>query len=194
MTAAHGTTQPIPLTDSAPKVDSNELRWLGEEADGKRQKDYAVIWKEGPKGKRLGLAPLDTVNPNDVVASFVVRTNWQGDGLRGQEPMTIVWRGKPTTIKRVKNGKDEYPDAIFWTQSAFLKFVIPYYARMRSTGNLDDMRRRYFNDKDCIAVLHFEPSEDEKFAPDEDTSFIGLRVKSDESGTEELYIREEESR
>lgn len=167
MTPPHVTTQPATLTpDTMPKIDANELRWLGEEADGKREQDYAVVWKDGLRGKRLGLAPLNSVNAQDVAAGFVVRTVFQGEGLRMQEPMTISWRGEEVVIKRVKNGMVEYPDAIFWTQSAFLKFVIPYYARMRSTGNLDNMRRKYFNDPNCIAVLHFEPSEDEIFAPD----------------------------
>lgn len=162
------------VLDAEVKIDANELRWLGEEADGKREADYAVVWKEVNGQRKLALEPIDTAQVHALAARFVVRTNWQGPGLRGQVPMTITWEGKPVTLFRVRNGKKEYPDSIFWTQSAFLKFVIPYYARMRSTGNLDDMRRKYFNDQRCMAVMHFEPSEDEGFAPEK--CFEGVQV------------------
>ena len=169
--------------NSSPKIDANELRWLGEEADGKRDGDYVVVWRE-KNGKRvLGLEEIsNTVASETIAADFVVRTNNEGEGMRGIHPVSITWKEKQVELFRIKNGKKEYPDAIFWTQSAFLKFVIPYYARMRSTGNLDAMRRKYFGDPKCLAVIHFFPSEDEKFAPSA-TSFCGVR-ETDSGGFE----------
>lgn len=164
------------LNDS-PKIDANELRWLGEEADGKRDVDHVVVWKRVGNRRKLALVPRLGHNAADRVAEFVVRTDNQGEGLRGIKPMSIMWKGREREIFRwkdgIRGGEKEYPDAIFWTQSSFLKFVIPYYARMRSTGNLDDMRRKYFTDLKCLAVMHFHPSIDTAFAPE--STFCGFR-------------------
>jgi hypothetical protein len=168
--------------DSSPKVDANEIRWTGEEADGKRgEVDYVVVWKDGPRGRRPGLVPLDEAKAKnlEVIAAFVVQTPFAGEGLRNETPLTIACKGKQVPLGRESKSdpnKVELPDAIFLTQSAFQKFVIPYYARMRSTGQLDKLRKKYFTDKRCMALLHFEPSEDEKF-PSFETLVRGLMVQ-----------------
>ena len=48
-------------------------------------------------------------------------------------------------------------DAVFITQSAFAKFVIPYYTRFKSPAQIAAMKHKYFADG-FIGVAHFPPS------------------------------------
>jgi hypothetical protein len=76
------------------------------------------------------------------------------------------------------------PDAVFLTQSAFAKFVIPYYARFRTPAALVAMTRKYFQDPSIVAVIHFRPSEDEGVPEDEVSlmaNFVPVR-KTDPDG------------
>ena len=166
-----------PATDR--KVSANELRWLAEEADGKRGEDgdtpYQIVWKPFNGQWRLGLEPKGTVqDPENVVCDVNVFTPFQGDGLRHQMRVKLFdakTGGESAILKRVKNGKDEFPDAIFLTQSAFDKFVIPYYTRFRTPHALMRMMRGYFRNPNVLCMEHFPPSDDEGFTvADEDAS------------------------
>lgn len=134
------------------KVTANELRWLGEEADGKRGGEHVVVWRKDEKGaERLALAEKGKLEKNEVLAQDIeVETKFEGGGLRSD--YEIVLRRGDSLVP--------LPDAdcVFITQSAFAKFVIPYYTRFRSPRQIADMKTEYFKDE-YIAVAHLPPSE-----------------------------------
>ncbi len=153
-------------TSGSRRVSANELRWLAEEADGKREKPdddpLEIVWKPVKGQWRLGLAPKGSSPVDSVVAGVDVFTPFQGDGMRADAKVALIRDGSdPHILSRVKNGVTEYPDAVFLTQSSFAKFVIPYYARFRTPAALTTMTRKYFQDSTTLAMIHFPPSEDE---------------------------------
>jgi hypothetical protein len=160
-------SRPAPLGAASPPrvVTANELRWLGEEADAKRGGDYVVVWREDANGKlRLGLEPKDSPAAATAipVETIEVSTRFEGPGMMSDDAhLVISYNGQTFDLVRDKPGGGvERADAVFLTQSSYSKFVTPYYARFRSTGKLDDMRRNYFLDENVIAVVHFPPSDD----------------------------------
>ena len=50
-----------------------------------------------------------------------------------------------------------FVDAAFTTQSAFEKFVLPYYCRTRSMDELNDMANRFFK-KTVVCAYHLPSS------------------------------------
>ena len=134
-------------------VTANELRWLGEEADGKRGDQHVLVWRKDKRGKeKLALAVKGKLDKGDVpVNGLEVQTDYEGGGLRGDA----------TIILRIDGRDIPIPDAdcVFVTQSAFAKFVIPYYTRFRSPAQIGWMKTKFFQD-DYIGVAHFPPSEE----------------------------------
>lgn len=135
------------------KVTANELRWLGEEADGKRGDDHVLVWRKDKRGReKLALAVTGKLDPGDVpVEGLSVKTEYEGGGLRGDAGIVLRIDGRDIDVSGA--------DCVFVTQSAFAKFVIPYYTRFRSPRQIGDMKTEYFRD-DYIAVAHFPPSEE----------------------------------
>jgi len=131
-------------------VTANQLRWLGEEADGKRGTDYVVVWRGTDDKATLGVAEAGKLKADERVAeSIKVRTNLEGPGLLGDCTIQLFYNGAPIDVKGA--------DAIFITQSSFEKFVIPYYTRFMSPAQIAGMKHNYFADG-YIAVAHFPPS------------------------------------
>ncbi len=127
----------MPPTPPTPPT-ANELRRLVEGLDGTRGEDLFLALKDG----RL---VLETNRPESG-AFFIVRTEFSGgDGLRGTETLSVTNRDIPITA-----------DAAFTTQSAFEKFVLPYYVRTRTPKELQAMKDTAYQD-DVGAVFH-EPS------------------------------------
>ena len=134
-------------------VTANDLRWLGEEADGKRGSEYVVVWKRDEPGavERLTLALRDSAEAKENQTAIIeVSTKLEGEGgMKGDATICIRYNDQVFDF--------EGADCVFVTQSAFAKFVIPYYTRFRSPDQIAKMKRRYF-ESDNLAVLHFPPS------------------------------------
>src|SRR5438876_4889016 len=107
---------------------ANQLRWLGEEADGKRDGEYVVVWKKSSGFTKLGLAPRGNPDGDEPARDIPVKTEFEGPGLRGEARIQVLYDGKPVDLAR---DDGSVPDCIFVTQSAFDKFVIPYYTRFK---------------------------------------------------------------
>lgn len=158
-------------------VTANDLRWLGEEADGKRGKEYIVVWREEPGGEKLGVAESGRLSANETPAvSIDVMTAFEGSGLQSDASIRLVYNGKEIDITGA--------DSVFITQSAFAKFVIPYYTRFKSPRQIANIKSEYFTDADYIGVAHFPPSENEGITPTgiEDAPPANLRIISGSSG------------
>src|SRR5262245_48947681 len=112
-----------PLTEdpSPPRsvrlIDANELRWLGEEADGKRSdKDetYVIVWRKYKNKNqwRLGLVRKGQLKPGDEqVAELDVKTKFDGPGLRKDAKLRISYDKQPSVElrRRRADGEFEYP-------------------------------------------------------------------------------------
>src|SRR3954471_2011681 len=113
-------------------VTANDLRWLGEEADGKRGDDYIVVWRHDDRlgRERLVLALVGSVEAqNNAAADIPVRTNFEGTGLTSHAKISITHNGREVDISKA--------DCVFWTQSSFEKFVIPYYTRFKTPEEIE---------------------------------------------------------
>ncbi len=121
-------------------VNANVLRRLVEGADGIRGKDlfYEV------RDEQLRSVP----NRPESGEFVVVRTEFHGLGMRGTAKLGIQ---PPSEIP----GK---ADAAFTTQSAFEKFVLPYYVRTRSIDELRLMLDRFYAPT-VICAYHLPSSE-----------------------------------
>lgn len=128
------------------RQDANKLRWLGEAADGDRDKDCVVVWN----GTKLQVVEKSKAGLKAPLG-ISVRTNSHGPGMRGGKPIDIAYDGKSMRLK-------PEVDAIFLTQSAVEKFVIPYYTRMQSLEWIIEKRDALFNDAKVLAAIHAYPS------------------------------------
>ena len=121
-------------------LNANELRRVVEGADGIRGKNliYAV------DDERLKLV----ANPSRPGTFIVVRTDLKGEGgLNGTAKLGLTPGKIPPQA-----------DAAFTTQSAFEKFVLPYYVRTRSIDELQDMAKRFYKET-VICAFHLPSSE-----------------------------------
>ena len=123
---------------------ANELRRLVEGADGRRDKEltYAV--------ENDGLRLLDDTRTQPDEGKFIkVFTDFNGPGLRGTKQLTL-------TNGNIVNNIPPGADAAFTTQSAFEKFVLPYYVRTRNIKELNQMADRFY--KSGVICAYHDPS------------------------------------
>jgi hypothetical protein len=129
-----------------PRVDSRQISWWAESADGARDKELALVLTAS--------------------GEYIVKEEEPGDHvvLRMYTPSTTPDRMKPVEITFQAPGCekvriDEVADAIFWTESAVDKFLFPYYASQRLLTD-EEMRRfkESFRDERVVAIWHQAPS------------------------------------
>jgi hypothetical protein len=133
---------------------ARELRWFGETADGLRNVDLALA--------RMATGGFRIVNPanagtgkHEVLAA--VRTGDDGPGLQTKVQVVIRFQTQDGKTSELDVGPDV--DALFLTQSALRKFLLPYYMRMLSAAQVQGMENRFFNNADVVAVAHEPPSD-----------------------------------
>ena len=79
-----------------------------------------------------------------------VRTKLEGEqGLRGSGEIGITYNGKHIPVGQA--------DAAFFTQSAVEKFVLPYYTRMKTPGQITALRTKLYA-AEVVVALHDPPS------------------------------------
>ncbi|MEO7359302.1 MAG: hypothetical protein ABI120_03165 [Gemmatimonadaceae bacterium] len=163
-------------------VTANDLRWLGEEADGKRTSDLVVVWRTDSRGvETLGLSDPQDIQANEIRADQIqVKTELEGDGLLGDARLQIV----------LPDGRIiEVPDAdcAFLTQSAFSKFVIPYYTRFKSPAQIAAMKIKYFH-AEYKALVHFPPSYEAGITAEEDDAPANVKAVVQDGYVTEGYL------
>lgn len=132
------------------KFTANELRWAGEAADGERDKDFGLV----EDGDKLVLVAAD--DSDRYPTSIHVKTESGGEGgLKGEPELRLYYKGR--VIDPWPDPKGPQPDAIFLTQSAVEKFVLPFYTRVMDPANIDKLQTRLYK-KNVIAAVHIPPS------------------------------------
>lgn len=137
------------------KIDANQLRWLAEAADGIRDEPAALV--------RRADGSLDVVRDSERTARDTVvlelETASRGPGVDGSAEVRIFWNGRIYDPKvRLPDGRKERVDALFVTQSAIQKFLLPYYMRFRSGAEVQAVENKLFNDRHVKAAIHIPPS------------------------------------
>ena len=144
--AAGDHSRPASSRRSAPRVDSRQMSWWAESADGTRDKELALVLTAG--------------------GEYVVKEEEPGDEvvLRMYTPSMAPERLKPTEITFQAPGCEkvrieEVADALFWTESAVEKFLFPYYASQRLLTD-EEMQglKDGFRDARVVAIWHQAPS------------------------------------
>jgi hypothetical protein len=133
-----------------PTLDANQLRWLAEKADGLRDEgDLAMVYDDD--------VGVDIVKESDVGRRqelFHLKTPSKGPGVPGnaQIQLTVGGRVYPATTKFGDC------DAVFVTQSAIEKFLLPYYMRFKSGAEVQAIQDGLFKNGVVIAGAHVAPS------------------------------------
>lgn len=132
----------MPSTQTA-----DSLRWIGEAADGIRDTPCAIVWNSEDK-----LEVVDALKVgSQATLGVTVLTPSNGSGMHHDKPVEIVYDGKNILL-------DPKIDAIFLTQSAVEKFVLPYYTRMQTLEWTIAKRDELFKDPNVVAAVHASPS------------------------------------
>lgn len=95
-----------------------QLRQLAEYAASLRNNHWKVVSRKVLKGDQLAVVPPGTVIPSDPVLDL--KTNAQRPDRKVPAVTIQAPGGKALPLK-------EY-DAVFWSEAAVEKFVLPYYA------------------------------------------------------------------
>lgn len=126
-------------------LSANELRRLAEAVDGIRDTKAYVVWgANGPEVKTSVAAGDDVIaecETNNVVGN---RPRFRSIGI---DPPLVDRSGRP-----VKDLASHY-DAMFWSEPAVEKFVLPYYLRFHTPAEVDAIRSA-FNHVSVYAVIH----------------------------------------
>ncbi|MDQ2890847.1 MAG: hypothetical protein M3R65_09920 [Gemmatimonadota bacterium] len=129
---------------------ANDLRALAEAADGVRDRPAYVVW--GPDGPELKAEPPSA--SADVIfecaTSNIVPNRAKLRSMTIDPPMVTTGGAAVTDLATLH-------DAMFWSEAAVEKFVLPYY--IRSGGpELAERIRKAFNHPSVIAIAHLPDS------------------------------------
>lgn len=135
------------LTD----VNANALRRAAEKADGLRGKTLALVVDE--KGLP-DVIELEEAEKNHREVLLKLETSNIGQGLPGTAKIRVVndnqTYGEGTILRTA--------DAVFTSQSAVEKFVLPYYMRFKSADDIKKLQETLFLDEHVFAAAHIPPS------------------------------------
>ena len=135
-----------PMAGKAPRVDSRQMSWWAEGADGTRDKELVLVLDEG------GEYQLKEEQPGDNVVLRVYTPSLAPNRLK---PVEITFQAPGCEKIRI----DEQADALFWTESAVEKFLFPYYAahRLFTDEEMQRLKDAFKSDK-AVALWHRAPS------------------------------------
>ncbi len=136
------------MEDSAPKerptLTANELRRLAEAVDGFRDQPVYLVWTSGG-------AKATTERPSDDDLILECNTN----NVNQSRPILPIGFDPPVTDSQgapIENFFERY-DALFWSEAAIGKFVLPYYIGFNPPEFVARIRNA-FNREDVYAMAH----------------------------------------
>jgi hypothetical protein len=147
----------VGVVTDLPTLTANQLRSLAEKADGvggdlslvkDRSGEVDVVSRDKLDG-RTELLRLHTPRPDPGIQGTARIHLRIGDNN--------VYGGRHTHLDQA--------DAVFVTQSAVEKFLLPYYMRFKSPKEIDAFKIQAFEDPDVEAIIHMPWSWLESFPP-----------------------------
>ncbi len=131
------------------QMTANDLRKLAEAVDGIRDVPAYVVWgKDGPtvtkERPEHGEPIFECMTKNTEPG----RAKFRSITL---DPAVVKADGKPMTDIAAQF------DAMFWTEAAVEKFVLPYYMRMEAPEEVSRIRKA-FNHESVFATTHMPDS------------------------------------
>ena len=138
-------------------IDANQLRWLAEAADGKRGVPLVLAILESGK---VDVIETAKVKSSDKVL-LALETPSRGPGVQGDARVRVFWNDRIYDPSRHLAA----PDALFVTQSAIQKFLLPYYMRFKSGAQVQAIENKLFNTAHVKAAIHIPPSNEHPFSP-----------------------------
>jgi hypothetical protein len=141
--------QPPP---ALPPLDYRELSWWPESADGMRDKDLVVALIGGKyviKDEKLAIEAKDHIVLRGIHVSPICSK---------REPVDKMLVQVGDEIKECKSEMGKC-DAVFASESAIEKFLIPYYHSHRLFTKTDwDKLNKALGDETVLAIAHVAPS------------------------------------
>jgi hypothetical protein len=152
-----------------PQLEASDLRALAEKADGMRERDLHLVVRKGK------LEIVDELKDGDRRVA-AVRTD---DVTKRRRPFSLALElGAPVPEPESVSASEtpasgELPamsvllpsdmtkvfDALFWTESAVDKFVLPYYQKLYSRKRLAELEDSFDTRPNVAAIAHFGMSE-----------------------------------
>ncbi|MFN2603944.1 MAG: hypothetical protein ABR582_14475 [Gemmatimonadaceae bacterium] len=148
------------------QITANDLRWLAESADGKREEACLIVWDTD--GKPLVVKKADygdgrvpDMDPERPPLDLEVMTPYYSPPPQGNQKAQRGGMHKGVTVKLLV-GTDvialpDNTDAVFLTQTAVEKFVLPYYTRMEPPDWIQQKKDELFA-PEIVAAAHADPS------------------------------------
>ena len=133
-------------SSSAPPLSARALRRLAEAADGRRGEAYAIFYD----GTDYVVAPADATDKGTKLVDLETPHLARGRKV----PKNLVHVQMPGASPRPLSS--EY-DAMFWSEAAVEKFVLPYYQRLLSRPAMNDLLDAH-EDPNVVGILHIRPS------------------------------------
>lgn len=133
------------------KINANRLRWLAESADGKRDVPRLLVERENGDVDVIDVAERKS---SDKVL-LELETDSRGPGVDGSALIRVSVDGR---IFDPSSGQQDRADALFVTQSAIEKFLLPYYMRFKSAAKVQALENMLYNDPTIRAAIHIPPS------------------------------------
>lgn len=133
------------------------LRRLAEKADGLRDQDLALVQRADGT---LDVVPVDEVGTQPVLYQLRTPSQHPAD----QRPkFELVLTPPPPGVPF--DARARY-DALFWTESAVEKFLLPYYQRVLTPEELLELARAFRDNPNVYAVGHWPPTRYELLSTD----------------------------
>ncbi len=151
------------MTNDQSSIPGNELLRLAEKADGRRGIAQTMVRVQDAQGTRYDVltdAELDALRETGAKIEALVTVNAVAvqpeRAARAKE--TVVTIKVPGAKVRTYNASEV--DALFLTESAVQKFVLPYYARTLTLSGYETLLKRYFGgETPAWALIHFPTSQ-----------------------------------
>ncbi len=152
------------MKNDVPAIPGNVLLRLSEKADGRRgiaqtivrirrgdSVEYDVLTAAEIDARRVAGDSVEELIP--VEARHIVSSR------REREGETIVTITTPGKGARTRSYKASEVDAVFLSESAVQKFVLPYYARSFDIPQYEELLKRYYSPTEVAwGIIHYPPS------------------------------------
>lgn len=126
------------------------LRRLAEKADGLRDQDLVLVQRADGT---LDVVPADQAGADLVLHRLRTSSRYPAD-QRPQFGLILT----PPPPGTPFDARSRY-DALFWSESAVEKFVLPYYHRVRTPEEVLQLARAFRDDPNVYAIGHIPPTQ-----------------------------------